>query len=174
MPWSSRPVSPSRAVGAAVRWIACAGVAICALTWTVVPAAAEDWVVVVSGDVPVTDVSMEHLRRMFLFRERYWKTGLPVTVILSGDDLDAGSFVLQKIYRMEYTALRRMIFEKLYQQEIELPPKVVASDDVAVEIVASGRGLISIVRASALRGGDIHVLSVDGIQPGGGGYALRR
>lgn len=174
MPSSSRPASPSRAGRAAIRRIARVGVAICTLAWAVVPAAAEEWVVVVSADVPATNVSLDHLRRMFLFRERYWKPGLPVTVILSGDDLDAGSFVLQKIYRMDYAALRRMIFERLYQQEIELPPKVVASDDIAVEIVASGRGLISIVRTTSLRGGDLHVLSVDGVHPGGEGYALRR
>lgn len=174
MPCSSRPVSPSRAGRPTVRRIVRAGVMLCVLAGAVVPAAAEDWVVVVSADVPATDVSLDHLRRMFLFRERYWKPGLPVTVILSGDDLDAGSFVLQKIYRMDYAALRRMIFEKLYQQEIDLPPKVVASDDIAVAIVASGRGLISVVRASSPRAGDLRVLSVDGIQPGGEGYALRR
>jgi hypothetical protein len=150
------------------------GVLLYALALPAVPVPPEDWVVVVSADVPVTNLSLDHLRRLFLFRERYWKPGLPVTVVLSGDDLDAGSFVLQKIYRMDYTGLRRLIFERLYQQEIDLPPKVVASDGIAVEIVASGRGLVSIVRAASLPGGNLRILSVDGVQPGGEGYALRR
>lgn len=174
MPWWCRPVSRSRSRSAAVRRLAAVGVLIGALGRPALPGPGEEWVVVASPDVPVADVSLDHLRRMFFFRERYWKPGLPVTVVLSGDDLDAGSFVLQRIYRMDYTALRRMIFERLYQQEIELPPKVVASDSIAVEIVASGRGLVSIVRAATVQGSDVHVLSVDGIQPGAEGYALRR
>lgn len=134
----------------------------------------EDYAVVVSPDVSVASLDLDQLRRLFLFRERFWKPGMAVTVLLSEDGLRPGSFLLQRLYRMDYASLRRLIFEKLYQQEIDLAPVVVASDEVAVEFVAAGRGLIALVRASALHGRSVKVVAINGALPGAGGYVLRR
>ena len=129
---------------------------------------------VVSPDVAVSDLSMDQLRRLFLFRERYWKPGSAVTVLYSEDALEPGSLLLEEIYRMDYATLRRFIVEKIYQEEIDLAPKVVASGKLAVAFVASGRGLITLVRASAAQRSSAKIVSVDGHLPGSGGYALRR
>ena len=138
------------------------------------PAAVEEYVIVVSSDVPVASLSIDQLRRMFLFREKYWRPGLPVKLIFSEEGVEPGSFLLEHIYRSDYSALRRLIVEKLYQEEIDLAPKVVASDNVAVAFVASGRGLVALVRAAAARGGKAKIVAIDGILPGAAGYALRR
>ncbi len=42
---------------------------------------------------------------------------------------------------MDYSDFDGSSSRSLYQEEIDLAPKVVASDDVAVAFVASGRGL---------------------------------
>ena len=171
MPFSFRPASRSRgraALGGCLLWAA--GL----LSSPVNPAGQEEYAVVVSPDVPVSNLSMDQLHRLFLFRERYWKPGLAVTVLLSEDGLEPGSFLLEKIYRMDYASLRRLILEKLYQAEIDLAPKVVASDEVAVAFVASGRGLVAFVRANAAHGSSVKVVSIDGVPPGAPGYVLRR
>jgi hypothetical protein len=138
------------------------------------PPLVEEYAIIVSPDVTVKSMSLERVRRLFLFRERYWKPGLQVKLIFSEDGVEPQSFLLERIYRMDYSSLRRLIVEKLYQEEIDLAPKVVASDEVAVAFVASGRGLIALVRASAARGSHAQIVPIDGNVPGAPGYALRR
>lgn len=136
--------------------------------------AVEDYAVIVSADVPLTAISFEHLRRIFLFTERYWKPGAPVRVLLSDDGLEPGSIVLEKLYRMDAQQLRRYILEKLYQQEIDLAPKVVASDELAAAFVVSGSRLIAVVKAEVAKAKHARVLPVDGVLPGAPGYDLRK
>lgn len=168
----SRPRSSSRVFRGTLGAVVLAAVTASA---AVAPAlAVEDYVVVVSPDVSVKSMNLERVRRLFLFRERYWKTGLPVKLIFSESGVEPHSFLLDKIYRMDYSALRRLIVESLYREEIDLAPKVVASDDLAVAFVASGRGLIALVRATAAQGTEAKIVAIDEILPGASGYALRR
>jgi hypothetical protein len=176
MSWSSKPRSRSRAarlIGA---------LALCALAARGVVRAdenpagkpVEEYAVVVSPDVTSTGVSSSQLRRVFLFTERYWKPGAPIRVLLSDDGLQPNSFLLGTIYKMDYESFHRYVLTKLYQQEIDLAPKVVANDHLAVNFVNSGSRLISIVRADAARDGSARILPVDGKLPGSPGYALRK
>ena len=141
---------------------------------TVAEGSASVFVVVVSPDVPVSSMSFDDLHRIFLFREQYWKQGHPVRVLFSEDALEPGSLLLERIYRMDFASLRRMILEKLYQGEINMAPKVVAADKLAVEYVGAGQGLIAIVEARSVQGKSVKVVSINGTLPGGDGYALRR
>ncbi len=141
---------------------------------SLVPREPEEYVVVVSPDVTVSNLSMDELRHIFLFEKRYWKAGQPIRFILSDGDLKPGSFLLENIYRRDYSSLRRLFLEKLYQEEIDSAPKVVASDEVAVRFVASGRGLLTLVSSDHLDDASVRILNIDGAEPGSSGYPLRR
>lgn len=172
MPSSFRPALPSKKGVAVAAWVLL-GI----LDWPghqAAAAAPEDYAVIVSPDVAVSNLDFDRLRRLFLFREKFWEPGRSVTVLLSEDGLQTGSFLVERIYRMDYPSLKRYIFQKLYQQEIDLAPKVVASDEIAVNFVAAGRGLIALVRFSAVRGQSVKMVSVNGRLPGAEGYVLRR
>jgi hypothetical protein len=148
------------------------------LTWAFMSSATaeaggQECAVVVSPDVPITDVSMEQLRRIFLFKQRFWKGGGRITILYSETSLEPGSFLLDEIYRSDYPSLKRLILEKLYQSEIELAPKVVASDQSVLRFVGSGRGLIAIVAAESITGDGIKLLTVEGKRPGAQDYPLR-
>lgn len=138
------------------------------------PPLSEEYAIVVSPDVTVNSMSLERVRRLFLFREKYWKPGHPVKLIFSEGSVEPRSFLLERIYRMDYSSLRRFIVEKLYQEEIDLAPKVVVSDEMAAAFVSSGRGLTALVRATAAREANAKIVAIDGILPGAPGYALRR
>jgi hypothetical protein len=150
----------------------------CMVTATSAPAeetpVVEEYAIVVSPDVTVTSLSLERVRRLFMFRETYWKPGLPVRLMYSESGVQPHSFLLDRIYRMEFSSLRRLIVEKLYQEDIDLAPKVVPSDEVAIAFVASGKGLIALVRASVAQGANARPVAIDGVPPGAPGYALRR
>jgi len=166
------------AVGRSKLFTAAVAVAIVTATITMVNAAerpiVEEYAIVVSPDVTVTSMDLERVRQLFFFRERFWKPELPVRLLYSESGIAPRSFLLERVYRMDYASLRRLIIEKLYQEEIDLAPKVVASDDVAVAFVAAGSGLIALVHATAARRPDATVIAIDGVLPGAPGYALRR
>jgi len=134
-----------------------------------------EYAIVASPDVAVSDLSLDELRRLFRFRRKFWKPSSPVTILLSEDNMQPGSFVLERIYQLpDLASLRRLILEKLYQGQINLAPKIVGSDELAVRFVAAGRGLLAVVRADALNGAGVKILTLDGKLPGSPGYAGRR
>jgi hypothetical protein len=172
MAWRFKARLPFRALSAAL--IPVLATIVVATVATAGPLEAEIYAVVVSSDVPVKSLTLDQLRRLFLFRERYWKPGLPVKLLFSEEGLEPQSFLLKTIYGRDYPSLRRLIVEKLYTEEIDLAPKVVASDELAVVFVGSGKGLIALIHASAARGTNARLVAIDGLLPDAAGYKLRR
>jgi len=131
-----------------------------------------EFAIVASPDVTVADLSLDELRRLFGFSRKYWTASSPVTILLSEESMEPGSFVLEKVYQLpDKASLRRLILEKLYQGQIDLAPKIVGSDELAIRFVAAGRGLLAVVRADAVDGAGVKILALDGKLPGSPGYA---
>lgn len=134
----------------------------------------EEYVVVVSDDVQRDEVSTAELRRMYLFRSRFWGANRPVQLLLTEPNMQDDSFLLSEILAMDHPSFRRLIIEKMYQGVLDLAPKIVASDELAIDFVRAGSGLMAIVSAEAAEEGPVKVLSVDGAPPGSEDYPLRR
>ncbi len=137
----------------------------------------DELVVVVSPDVPISDLGIAELRAILKFQKRYWAPGRPIRVVYGDHCLHAGSLLLQDLYEMDYPELRRLILEKLYQGELDLPPRVVATDDALMRYVAQGRGLLALVHREALTAesaGAVKVLTVEGKAFGTADYPLSR
>ena len=138
-----------------------------------VPAESWRFALVASPEVPVTEVSFDEVTRLFSFHKKFWKPGEPASVLLPAAGLEARTFLLQKIYKVSEPELRQMILKKLYQGEIDLPPKVASTDREALSFVASARGLVTLVPADSVRSAKVKVLRVDGKLPSDAGYALK-
>ena len=134
----------------------------------------EAYAVVISQDVKVSNIEFDELRRIFRFQQHFWHAGRRATLLYSEENLDPGSFLLDRVYAADYGSVRRLILEKLYSGEIDLAPKVVATDETAVAFVASGSGLIAVVRADAVGAESVKVLTVGGSALGSADYTLRR
>ena len=136
-----------------------------------VPNGAE-FVVIASSGVPVDDLTLDELRRVFLFKRGVWRPGQPVNVMLPDSGLPARAFLLRHVYRMSEQDLRRFILERIFQAEIDFAPKVVGSDAEAVAFVKAGRSLITLVSSGAPRLSQVKVLRIDGKLPRQAGYPL--
>jgi hypothetical protein len=170
MRWSSIPRLRSSA-------LALAGVAAVWLAIGLSAAAAPiqysgEFAAIASRGVPVDDLTLDELRRVFLFKRGVWRPGQPVNVMLPDSGLPARAFLLRHVYRMSDHDLRRFILERIFQAEIDFAPKVVGSDSEAVAFVKAGRSIITIVSASAPRLSDVKVLRIDGKLPRQAGYPL--
>ena len=141
---------------------------------TVHGAGPEEYAVIVSPDVLKDDLSLDELRRIFLFERRYWSSGRKITMLYSDSQLEAGSYLLDEIYGMSYGEVRLMILQRIYSVKLDLAPKVVASCALAARFVASGRGLLSLVPAESVADAEVKVLTIDGKALGDEGYPLRR
>ena len=137
-------------------------------------ARAGSYALIASPDVPVKQISLDEVRRIFLFKKTAWKGGVPITVLLPGDQLPARTFLLRSVYRRDEDGLRRFILEKLFRGEISLAPRVMDEDTDAIGYVTSGRGLVALVAHETHGLGNVRVLRVDGKLPGQPGYALAR
>lgn len=134
-----------------------------------------EYAVIASPDVSLSALSMDDLRRFFQFRRKFWKPGSPVMILLSESGMAPDSFLLAQVYQLhDKASLRRLILEKLYQGQIDLAPKIVASDELAIRFVAAGRGLLAVVRADQVGDSGVKVLALDGKLPGSPGYTGRR
>jgi hypothetical protein len=142
------------------------------VTRAALPAGPQAYAIVASPGVPVSALSLEEVRRIFLMRKRFWKPGDVVTILLPPAKSQTRAFMLSRIYQLDEPGLRRMILEKIYRAEIDLAPKVVGSDSETVDFVAGSRGLVGLVPAEAAAGSPARVLRVDGKLPGDEGYPL--
>ena len=135
------------------------------------PIAAE-FAVIASSGVPVDDLTVDELRRVFLFKRSVWRPGQPVNVLLPDSGRPARAFLLRHIYRMSDQDLRRFILERIFQAEIDFAPKVVGSDLEALAFVKAGRSIITVVSAGTPRLSEVKVLRIDGKLPRQAGYPM--
>jgi hypothetical protein len=132
-----------------------------------------EYVVVASPSVPIDDVSVKMLRRLFALERQFWKPGMPAIPLLPPSGAASRTFLLGHVLETDEPGLKRMILEKLYRAEIDLAPKVTATDEETVSFVASGRGLFALVPTRVAKGREVKVLRVEGKLPGAIDYPLR-
>lgn len=138
----------------------------------VVTAQAEDLAVIVHPDVPEEDLSLGQIRTLLLGERQYWKPDLRVTLLIRAPVARERDIVLKRIYRMNEGQFRRYWIGKVFRAETVSGPKIVYSNEMAVNLVAAVPGSITFVAAGAVPGG-VKVLKVDGKLPGQPGYTLR-
>jgi hypothetical protein len=131
-----------------------------------------DIAVVVNADTPVSDLSLSDVRKVLLGERQYWNSKLPVTLLIRAPVARERDVVLHVIYQMSEAQFKQYWVAKIFRAEAASPPKIVYSNDMQYDLVASIPGAIAFVDARAVRPG-VKVLRVDGHLPGDKDYPLR-
>ena len=131
------------------------------------------YAVIVSPNVPVSNVTLADATRLLLGERRFWQSGLPVVVLLPAVGSPERRFLLEHLFHMSEQGYRRHMLELLYRGELDYAPKVVDSRDELFEFTAASPGVVSIVPASESIPSTVHVLRIDGRAAGSPGYALQ-
>jgi hypothetical protein len=158
---------------------------IVAFLWTVywlcaalvLPAGAQtarstDIAVVVHPDTPVSDLSLAEVRKVLLGERQYWTAKLPVVLLIRAPVARERDVVLRVIYQMSEAQFKQYWVAKIFRAEAAVPPKIVYSNDIQLELVAAMPGSIAFVDARNVKP-DLKVLRVDGRLPGDKDYPLR-
>ena len=128
--------------------------------------------VVVNQDTPVSDLSLEDVRKIFLGERQYWNAKLPVMLLIRAPVARERDVVLRVIYQMSESEFKQFWVAKIFRAEAASPPKIVYSNDMQYELVSAIPGAIAFVDARNVRPG-LKVLRVNGKLPGERDYPLR-
>jgi hypothetical protein len=150
--------------------------AFCLLIWSSSEAQTPsdaDVAVVAHPDMPINDLSLADVRRVFLGERQYWNAKLPVVLLIRAPVARERDVVLRVIYQMTETQFRQYWIAKIFRAETASAPKIVYSNDVQYSLVTALAGAIGFMDARDASRAKLKILRVDGLLPGERGYPLR-
>jgi ABC-type phosphate transport system substrate-binding protein len=141
-----------------------------------VPAAAQrhdvDVALVADPDIPVSNLTLAEVRKVFRGERQYWNTNLAVVLLIRAPVARERDVVLKIIYQMSESQFKQFWIAKIFRAESASAPKVVYYNDMANDLVTAVPGAIAFVDARDVKPGT-KVIRVDGHLPGEAGYPLR-
>ena len=136
------------------------------------PPADTDIAIVVRPDVPVDNLSFAELRRLMLGDRQFWTSNLRVTLLVRAPGAREREVVLKTIYQMSEAQFRQYWIAKVFRAEAASGPRIVYSNEMAVELTSAIPGAVAVVESAQVPKG-LKVLRIDGKLPGEKGYLLR-
>jgi hypothetical protein len=132
----------------------------------------EDVAIVVRPDVPADNLTFAEVRKLFMGERQFWNSSLRVTLLVRAPVARERDVILNKVYQMTEAQFRQYWISKVFRAGSATGPKIVYTNDMAVELVAAIPGAVAFVDANRIPPG-LKVLKVDGVAPGAKGYVLR-
>jgi len=146
-----------------------------AFVWPAAPAltqSAPGIAVVVNKDLPLDDLPLTELRRILLGDRAFWSSGLKVTILIRAPIARERDAAVKTVCDMSEAQFRQHWIAKVFRAESATGPKIVYSNDAAIEAVGRTPGAMAFVEATAVTKG-VKILKIDGLSPGQAGYKLK-
>ena len=138
----------------------------------VLACAAVDIAVVVGQETPENTLSFAEARKLVMGDRQYWSSSLRVTLLIHAPTAREREVVLKTIYGMSEAQFRQYWISKVFRLEATAGPKIVYSNEMAIELVGAIPGAVGFVDAANVPKG-LKVIRIDGLLPGDKGYCLR-
>ncbi len=128
--------------------------------------------VIVHENVPVSDISLPELQRIFLGKRHSWSRELTVILLIPAQGSQERQLLLNKIYGKRSEAQYKQYWiNKLFGSGTPIAPKITSSPEMTASLVREIPGAIALIRTGSIPRG-VKVLRIDGKQPGEAGYPL--
>jgi phosphate transport system substrate-binding protein len=128
--------------------------------------------VIVHEQVPVDDLSLAELRRIFRGERLFWEKELTITLLAPPRGSREREVLLDKVYERGGEAeYQRYWINKLFDKRAQTAPKITGSPQMSAGLVREIPGAIALVPANRIPRG-VKVLRIDGRSPGEAGYPL--
>jgi hypothetical protein len=131
-----------------------------------------DIAVVVNSEVPIDNLSFDDVRKLVLGDKQYWGGRLRVTLLLRAPVARERDVVLRKVCDMNEAQFRQYWIGKVFRAETPSSPKIVFSNDMALNLLSSLPGSMAFIDSTAVPR-NLKVVQIDGKLPGEEGYPLR-
>ena len=128
--------------------------------------------VVVHPGVPVGELSLPELRRVFLGQRPVWSSELMITLLMPSRGSPEREVLLRQIYQQHSeTQYQRYWINRMFADGAPVSPKATGSPEMSASLVREIPGAIALVPLDRIPPG-VKVLRIDGRQPGESGYPL--
>ena len=131
-----------------------------------------EFAVVASPDVPVENISMTDLRKLFLGDKQFWSSNLRVSLLVRSPVARERAVVVWTICKMSEAQFGQHWIGKVMRADCTTSPRLFGSNQAAMDLVMNMPGAIAIVNAAQVPKG-MKILSVEGKAPGQPGYKLQ-
>jgi ABC-type phosphate transport system substrate-binding protein len=131
-----------------------------------------DIAVVVNADVPVDNLSRADLRRILLGDREFWPSGARVALLIRAPIARERDAAVKDVCQMSEAQFRQHWIAKVFRADTAKGPRIVYSNEMAIEQAGRTPGAIAFVPAPVASRG-VKVLKIDGKLPGQAGYGLR-
>jgi ABC-type phosphate transport system substrate-binding protein len=128
--------------------------------------------IVVHADTVVDDLSLPQLRRIFLAEQQFWGDDSRITLLVRAPGAYERDLVMNLLYRMDEAQFRKYWIAKMFRAEVPSGPKIVFSNNMALELVKAIPGSITFLNAADIDD-SVKVVTIDGLSPEDQGYPLR-
>ena len=128
--------------------------------------------VIAHQQVPVDDLSLAELRRIFLGERQSWSQELTITLLMPPRGSAERQVLLERIYeqRSEVHYQQHWI-NKLFGDQAPVGPKMTGSTEMSASLARVIPGAVALVPADQIPR-DVKVLRIDGKLPSDSGYPL--
>jgi len=133
---------------------------------------APEFAVVASPDVPVENLSMVDLRKLFLGDRQFWPSNLRVSLLVRAPVTRERAVVVWTICKMSEAQFSQHWIGKVMRADCTNSPRLFPSNQAAMDLVRNTPGAIAIVNAAQVPKG-MKILSVEGKLPSQPGYKLQ-
>ena len=131
-----------------------------------------DIAVIVHPDVAVENLTLADLRRILTGDREFWASSGRVTIFIRAPVARERDAVVRDVCQMTEAQFRQHWIGKVFRNETPSAPKIVYSNEMALDQVSRTPGAIALVEASSVNR-NVKVVKIDGKAPGQPGYKVR-
>ena len=131
-----------------------------------------DIAVVVNPGVPVENLTTTELRRILLGDREFWASGMRVTLLIRAPIARERDAAVKSVCQMTEAQFRQHWIGKVFRADTPSGPKIVYSNEMALDQASRIPGAIAFVPAP-VASKSVKVIRIDGRAPGQSGYSLK-
>jgi hypothetical protein len=131
-----------------------------------------DFAIVVNPNLPIENMSLEELRKIFLGERQFWSFNVPVVPLIRPQGTPEREVVLRVLFKMTEIEYKKYWIGKVFRAEATNEPTVALTNSLANDAVSAIPGSITCESLKDVPRG-AKVLRIDGHKPGEPGYPLR-
>ena len=131
-----------------------------------------DFAIVVNPHLPIDDIRLEDLRKIFLGERQFWSFNVPVVPLIRPQGTPEREVVLRVLFRMTEIEYKKYWIGKVFRAEATNEPTVALTNSLANDAVLAIPGSITCESLKDVPHG-AKMLRIDGHKPGEPGYPLR-
>jgi ABC-type phosphate transport system substrate-binding protein len=128
--------------------------------------------IVVNRSNPINNLSFSELRKIFLGERNHWASGHRIAIAMLDYGQPERRTVLRLIYRMDEDAYQDHLLRGMFQGDVLIAPRTLASPAIVRKFVFNAPGAIGYLRASDVDD-TVKVVRIDGLLPDNKDYRLQ-